>query len=64
MDYIKSKVRQKLRDKTGITKEVLTMANEAGEKVQRFINSFESKEELNQYTKSYIENIKKECEEI
>lgn len=64
MDYIKQKARQKLRDKTGITKEHLAMANEAGERVQRFINSFESKEELNQYTQSYIEKIKRKCEEI
>lgn len=64
MDYIKSKARKKLREKTGITKEALAMENEAGEKVQEFINSFETREELNQYTKNYIDNIVKECEEI
>ena len=63
MDYIKQKARKKLREKTGITKQALAMANEAGERVQRFINS-KSKEELNQYTQSYIEKIKRECEEI
>ena len=38
-------------------------AKQANELVEGFINKFETREELNQYTKNYIDNIVKECKE-
>ena len=63
MDFIKKKVRQKLRQDTGITKEALEMSRQSEKLVNDFIFSM-PREELNKYTKCYIENIIKECEEI
>lgn len=63
MDYIKSKVRQKLREKTGITKEAVEMSKQSEKLVNDFILSM-PREELNKYTKDYMKQIIKECEEI
>lgn len=61
MNFIKKKARQKLRAKTGINKESLEMSRQAENLVNDFILSM-SREELNRYTKNYMENIIKECE--
>ena len=63
MDFIKKKVRQKLRAKTGITKEALEMSRQAENLVNDFISSM-PREELDKYTKDYMKQIIKECEEI
>ena len=63
MDFIKKKVRQKLRAKTGITKESLEMSRQAENLVNDFISSM-PREELDKYTKDYMKQIIKECEEI
>ena len=63
MDFIKKRIRQKLRVKTGITKEALEMSRQSENLVNDFISS-KTREELDRYTKNYMEQIKKECEEI
>ena len=62
MDFIKKKVRQKLRAKTGITNEAVEMSKQSEKLVNDFILSM-PKTELKKYTKNYIKNIIKECEE-
>lgn len=63
MNFIKKKIRQKLRVKTGITKESLEMSRQAENLVNDFISSM-PREELDKYTKDYMKQIIKECEEI
>lgn len=63
MDFIKKKIRQKLRVKTGITKEALEMSRQSENLVNDFISSM-PREELDKYTKDYMKQIIKECEEI
>ena len=63
MDFIRKKVRQKLRAKTGITKEALEMSRQSEKLVNDFISSM-SREELDKYTKDYMKQIIKECEKI
>lgn len=63
MDFIKKKIRQKLRVKTGITKEALEMSRQSETLVNDFISSM-PREELDKYTKDYMKQIIKECEEI
>jgi hypothetical protein len=63
MDFIKKKIRQKLRVKTGITKEALEMSRQSENLVNDFISSM-PREELDKYTKDYMKQIIKECEEF
>ena len=63
MDFIKKRIRQKLRVKTGITKEALEMSRQSENLVNDFISS-KTREELDRYTKDYMKQIIKECEEI
>ena len=63
MDFIKKKIRQKLRAKTGINKESLEKSRQAENLVNDFILSM-PREELDKYTKDYMKQIIKECEEI